>query len=91
MSARHYSPHQQKIIKAYYDNRETIMLQKLQELITEAYLAETPKKRNTLWDRIRKALANLEMPQNRIDQVCDKQDPAVLAEVVQNMLAAEDD
>ena len=39
------TPYQENIIKRYYENKPEIMLQKLSELATELYLAETPKKR----------------------------------------------
>ena len=38
-----YSKHQQKIIKNYYNNRDAIALQRVQELVTELYLAEGKK------------------------------------------------
>ena len=45
------TPYQENIIKRYYENKPEIMLQKLSELATELYLAETPKKRAQLWKR----------------------------------------
>jgi hypothetical protein len=41
MAQRDYSEHQQRIITKYYNQLDTIMLQKLQELVGELYL-ETP-------------------------------------------------
>lgn len=35
-----YTPYQQKIIKRYYDNQDSIQLQRLSELVGELYLAE---------------------------------------------------
>ena len=46
-----FSPHQQRIIKRYYENRDTIELQRLAELVTDLYLAEG-KKRSAVWKRI---------------------------------------
>ena len=46
-----YTRHQKKIIERYYDRREEIMLAKLQEIVTELYLAETDAKRDQLWKR----------------------------------------
>ena len=39
-----FSPHQQKIIKRYYDNLDTISLQKLGELVGDLYLAQGKKR-----------------------------------------------
>ena len=37
---RQYSKFQQKAIKNFYDNRESISIQRLGELVTDLYLAE---------------------------------------------------
>ena len=42
------SRYQEKIIKNYYQNRESIAIQRIQELITDLYLAEG-KKREKVW------------------------------------------
>ena len=41
---RNFSPAQQKIIKRYYAQGDTIHIQKLAELTTDLYLAEGKKK-----------------------------------------------
>jgi len=84
--AQQHSKHQQKIIKRYYDNREAISLQRLQELVTELYLAEG-KKRKQQWDYILPALAKLGLAQKRIDHLKEQDDPALLAEVVNELMA----
>ncbi len=56
-----FTPHQKKIIDRYYDNRDSIMLTKLSELVTELYLAETDKKRDQLWKRVETAMTNLKI------------------------------
>mgnify|MGYP006259288039 CR=1 FL=1 len=43
------SRYQEKIIKNYYQNRESIAIQRIQELITDLYLAEG-KKREKVWN-----------------------------------------
>ena len=65
-----YSKHQQNIIRNYYDNRESIALQKLQESVTELYLAEG-KKRQTVWKRIIGHLEKLKISQAEIDNLFD--------------------
>lgn len=54
--ARDYSPHQRKLIRRYYQNLDTIRTQKLAELVTEIYLATTPKRLDSLWARAAKLL-----------------------------------
>lgn len=79
-----YTRHQQGIIKRYYDNRETIQLQKLAEQVTELYLAEG-KKRERIWASIRKSMEMLKVPAARIDHVMKSNDPAVVAKLVQEL------
>lgn len=79
-----YTPYQQKIIKRYYDNQDTIGTQKLAELVSELYLAEG-KKRATLWKRAVTALQKVGVPQSRIDHILKQDNPAMLAQVVQEL------
>lgn len=79
------SDYQDKIIKRYYNNKDDIMLQKLGELVTELYLSEG-KKRATVWKRIVAALTNLKVPQAKIDQIFEKNDPAFLAKFLEGKL-----
>jgi len=58
MAQRDYSEHQQKIISRYYSNLDTLMLQKLQALVSELYLAESDKKKDRLWQRVQQAMEN---------------------------------
>ncbi len=81
-----YTPHQQKIIKRYYDNADTIQLQRLGELVTDLYLAEG-KKRATVWKRIITAMEKLKVPADRIQHLHKKDDPALLANLVKELQA----
>jgi len=76
-----FTPHQQKIIKRYYDNLDTIQLQRLSELVSELYLAEG-KKRQRLWKSAASMLQKLEIPATRIQHIVQKDDPALLASLV---------
>jgi len=79
-----YTPHQQKIIKRYYDNQEIIQQQRLAELVSELYLAEG-KKRQKAWQAAAAAMQKLGVPQSRIDHLLKQNNPALLAEVVQEL------
>ena len=59
-----HSKYQQKIIRNYYQNREAISLQRVQELVTELYLA-TGKKRAKLWDSLPGHLEKLGVKKTR--------------------------
>ena len=81
-----YSKHQQKIIKNYYENREAISLQRLSELVTELYLAEG-KARERQWKYIIGALEKLGLPEERIEHLRKKDDPRLLAKLVEELMA----
>ena len=57
-----YTPHQRKIIDRYYKNRDEIMLAKLQEIVTELYLADSDRALTRLWKRAEKAMQALDIP-----------------------------
>ena len=79
-----FTPYQQKIIKRYYDNKDTIQSQRLAELVGELFLAEG-KKRQRAWTAAAAAMQKLGVPQSRIDHILKKNDPALLAEVVKEL------
>ena len=80
-----YTRHQQKIIKNYYDNRENIALQRVQELVTELYLAEG-KKREKVWDQIAGHLQKMGTPPDRIAHLRAQDKPELVASLVQSKI-----
>ena len=79
-----HTPYQQKIIKRYYDNYDTIKSQRLSELATELYLAEG-KKRDRLWGQVEQTLRKLEFPESRIVHLMEKRDPALLVGILKEL------
>lgn len=77
--------HQDKIIKRYYQNQDAIMVQKLGDLVTDLYLAEG-KSRAGLWKRIIQALKNLKVPESRIEYLVKSDNPALLANLLNELL-----
>lgn len=86
MAQQDYSAHQQRIITKYYNQLDTIMLQKLQELVGELYLADTDAKRKRLWERVQKAMVNLKIPAEIVEHIMAKKDVEVLARNLQEWL-----
>lgn len=84
MGMDNFSAHQQKIIKRYYNNLDTIQLQKLAETVTDLYLAEG-KKVERLWKAAVAAMQKLEVPQQRIDIIVKAQSLEQLAKLVKEM------
>jgi hypothetical protein len=81
-----FTKHQQKIIRNYYENREAISLQRLSELVTELYLAEG-KGRERQWKYIIGALEKLGLAKSRIEHLRKKDDPRLLAKLVEELMA----
>ena len=86
MAKQDYTPHQQRIISQYYDQLDTIMLTKLQETVSELYLAETEARRNRLWKRVDQAMAKLGVPAALAEHILARKDVEILAQNVQDWL-----
>lgn len=84
--AKEYSAHQQKIIRNYYENMDTIQLTKLQEIVTDLYLAESDKKRKQLWTRVEQALTRLKIPPEIKARILETQDIQILARNLEEWL-----
>jgi len=78
--------YQQSIVKNYYENLDTALLQRLGEQVTDLYLSEG-KKREKLWQSITTSLAKLGVPKSRIDTVHKSDDARKLAALLQELLA----
>ena len=74
-----YTPHQQKIIKGYYENRDGIMLARLSELVSELYLADSDKKRDRLWKRVETAMSNMKVKPSLAAHILAERQPELLA------------
>jgi len=79
-----YSNYQKKVIGRYYENREQIDAQKLAELVTNLYLAEG-KKQQKMWEAAGELMTRLKVPKSRVEHVVSAADPAILAEVVNDL------
>ena len=78
-----YSKYQQNAIKNYYQNLDVISIQRLQELVTELYLSETEKKTSQLWQRVAKAMINMNIHPKIQEHIMARKDVQVLANNVE--------
>ena len=81
-----HSRYQQNVIKNYYRNREAISLQRLQEMVTDLYLAEG-KKRVQQWKRVAAHLEKLGLKPARIQRLVETDDPSAIAKIVEELMA----
>ena len=86
MAKQEYSSYQKKVIQNYYQNLDTIALTRLQELVTELYLAETPTKKKRLWEQVEKNLAKLKIKPEIKSRVLETQNVKILAKNLQEWL-----
>ena len=84
MAEKNYTPYQDKIIKRYYDNADTLHRQRLADLVGELYLAEG-KKKDRLWQNAAAAMQKLGVPQSRIDHLLKMAKPELLAQLVKEL------
>jgi len=87
MSKSDFSQYQKAVISGYYDNLDSIMLQKLGELVSDLYVADTEAKQDRLWQRAHKAMVKLNVPPAIIDHIMQKKDVQILAKNLQDWLS----
>jgi hypothetical protein len=81
-----YTRYQKKIIERYYDHHDEILLARLQEIVSDLYLAETEAKKKQLWTRARKAMSGLKVPAQPADHILSQRSVEVLARNLKDWL-----
>ncbi|MGE0760029.1 MAG: hypothetical protein AB7F89_02390 [Pirellulaceae bacterium] len=76
---------QEKVIRNYYNNRDEIAIQRLQELASDLYLSEG-KKRVQLWKHVNTHLSALKVPQKQIDHIISSDKPELLATTLKTLM-----
>ena len=84
MGTQDRSNYQKKVISNYYDNIDSIMLGKLQELVTELYLADSQKKSDRLWERAHNAMEKIKIKPAIIGHIMKTRSVEVFAKNVQD-------
>jgi hypothetical protein len=84
-SMAEYSKFQQKVIKNYYENRDTLALQRVQELVTELYLSEG-KKRIKHWDSLALHLGKLGVKPDVVAHLRQQDKPELVATLVKKLI-----
>jgi hypothetical protein len=81
-----FTKYQQKVIQRYYDHRDDIALQRVQELVTELYLSEG-KKRTKHWDSLALHLGKLGVKPDVIAHLRKEDKPELVAKLVEKLVA----
>jgi hypothetical protein len=87
MAGKEYSSYQRDVISRYYDNLDAITLVRLQELVSQLYLADSEPKRARLWEKVHKAMVKLKVKPAIIEHIMSKKDVTILAKNIEDWLA----
>ena len=79
--------YQEKVIRNFYQNRDAIAVQRLQELVSDLYLAEG-KKRQTVWKSLENHLAKAGIPAAEIENLKKQGKPELVANVVKRLTSS---
>ena len=82
---RQYTQYQKKVIKGYYDNNDTIKLQKLSELVTNLYLEPNMKKIDSGWKRIEKMLRGIKVSEYQIERIMEEKSLEMLSKKISSL------
>ncbi len=80
------SAYQRRVIRDHYRNRRKILVQRLQELASDAFAAPAEKGRERAWRRIDDVLAELEVPASRREHLRQSRSPRALAALIGEIL-----
>ena len=78
------SRYQRQVVKNYYENLDTALVQRLGEQETELYQDEG-KKRTIIWGCVAKWLEKLDVAQSKIDRIVASDDAQQLAKLLQEL------
>lgn len=86
-NGREYSSRQRKAIGNYYEHIDTIVAQKLGEIVSDLYLQEDPRRANTLWKSALTQLKKTKADANHVNNVIASRDVEKLAALVNELTA----
>ncbi len=82
MAIENYSRYQQSVIRNFYENRDSVALQRAQEILTDLYLAEG-KKKEKLWDSLLTNLERIGIPKEQVEGIRAKKNLEQVAQLLQ--------
>ncbi|MFN7289496.1 MAG: hypothetical protein ACK5YR_21960 [Pirellula sp.] len=82
MAQENFTRYQQNVIKNYYQNRENVSFQRVQELLTDLYLSEG-KKKEKVWESIISHLEKMGVPPDQLEHIKTQKKPELIAQLIQ--------
>lgn len=87
---QYLSSHQKGIVRRYYTHRETLLLTKLQEAVTELFLAEkdpaSAKMAAKRWKWVKESLISLGVEAGKAASVAKSRKPTELAAAITSLM-----
>ena len=77
-----HTPYQKGIIKRFYENRDTLALQKLGEIVSDLYLEEKPAAIARKWKAAHAQMLAVGVHQHQADTITEDRDLGALAKIV---------
>lgn len=84
---QHLTGYQRGIVKRYYEHADTLALTKLQEVVSDLFLATDPKAAAKLWASATTALEKLKVEPARIERTAGAKNLQELARLVGELAA----
>jgi len=80
-----YSAYQRGVIKRFYENRDTLAIQKLAEIVSDLYVATSEKKIDAAWKRVTPHLLAAGVHKHQAATIVDDRDLGALARLVSEL------
>jgi hypothetical protein len=74
-----YTPYQKKSIRNFYDNKDTRLVQKLGELVSNLYLETNEKKIETGWKKIKKMLTDINVHPGEVEYLTKDKNISIIS------------
>ena len=82
MAKRDLTPHQQGIVKRYYEYRDTLALQRLGEIVSDLYVATSEARIARQWSSVQKHLLAAGVHRHQAETIVAERDLGALAKVI---------
>jgi hypothetical protein len=82
MAKRDYTPHQQGIIKRFYEHRDTLAMQRLAEIVSDLYVETGEAKITKQWAAAHKQMLAAGVHKHEADTILAERDLGSLARLV---------
>lgn len=76
------TPYQRRIVRNYYANRDTLLFNRLSELVSELYVCNDAKQAARLWKRVEAALRGMDVRGETVAQIVGGHDLKALARLL---------